>query len=149
MGVRHFPDGIGDRSRIPNLIFGISPAIPILRIGRAGASPSTPAGPALHPRGRCPCDPLRSRAPFALAAHGFAGLLRAACPWRRLGYICGGRFRKCRKWNLESDSTYVKKGSEKTRTRTLFPEPEPFSYSSLSSGGPLNGPPRQFVLAAS
>ena len=44
MGVRHFPDGIGDRSRIPNLIFGISPAIPILRIGRARGRPLDPAG---------------------------------------------------------------------------------------------------------
>ena len=55
----------------------------------------------------------------------------------------------------KSDFTYVKKGSE------LRPEPsEPFpnlpnlfrtfrtfSYSSLLSGGPLNGPPRQVVIA--
>lgn len=61
------------------------------------AAPKVGRGPAPRPRGgAAPATPLRRRAPFALAAHGHARLLRAALV-RRLGYICGGRFRKCKK----------------------------------------------------
>lgn len=85
-------------------------------------------------------------------AHGSAWTLRAACPGRRLGYIYGMAFRKCR-----TESVYgfhvCKKGFGKnpnpnpffrTQTRTLnlfvwlFVQPRP-----------LNGPWRQIVFAAS
>ena len=78
-------------------------------------------------------------------------LLRAAAV-ARLGYICGAKFRICK--TQSGIGFYVcKKGFGKnpnlnpffrTRTRTRS-----VSYSTLFSGGPLNGPPRQVVCAAS
>lgn len=111
-----------------------------MKVGR-GPAPRPRQGQPCTCGGTAPATSLRRRAPFALTAHGSARPLRAACPGRRLGYICGGRFRKCKKG-------FGKKPNPnpffRTRTRT-----QSVSHSTLFSGGPLNGPPRQVVCAAS